>query len=193
MNAPSRWRKWPTLGPDAPTSHPWRLLLVSALGMTLGCTVSGPSLEPIELHTAEYSADAVQFRFDVHVREAWAWYIMLDTDQMTDASGHKTGLGEFGEEFRVRSYDQIADSVAVRPTSGPVDPSPGAGGWPLPVGFAHLDPSAAVSLTIPKAILADDGRLSYNIKLITRDGSALFYDKSGVTTPRPVPQEVSRK
>ena len=161
------------------------LLLAGAVTLPLGCAQEGPG-DPIILHAADYSADAVRFQFDIgRVSGPWTWYIKLDTDQVRDANGHKTGYGEFGEEFRIKATDQVGDSVAVRPTSGPVDPAPGAGGWPLPAGYARLDPSAAVSLTIPKAILADDGLLSYEIWLVDPNQTSGFYEvKSGNTTPQ---------
>jgi hypothetical protein len=166
-----------------------------ALAHVVGCElINTPGYDGIVLRSAEVASDTVHIAFIVDVpQEHWSWSVDLDTDQARDANGHKTGYGELGIEYRIDSRDRLADSVAIRPTSGPVDTSVGARGWPIPIGFARLDPSTTVSLRFPTALIADDGIASFRIS-VWEDGYFSAYltleDSTrartpGVTTPRP--------
>jgi len=162
--------------------------LLLALGT--GCElVNQPTYDGILVHTAEVVGDTVRVAFSVDVPQTeWNWSVDLDTDQALDASGKKTGYGDFGVEYVIDGRDQLGDSVAVRPTSGPVDTSRGARGWPIPVGYAKREPSKWISLRFPASMLADDGILAFQVTA-WEDGQFAFVDwnvdSTHVRTPGP--------
>jgi hypothetical protein len=162
--------------------------LVLALGT--GCElVNQPTYDGLVVRTAEVVGDTVRIAFSVDVPQSrWSWYVDLDTDQALDAGGKKTGYGAFGIEYVIDSRDELGDSVAVRPTSGPADTSAGARGWPLPVGYAKREPSKWISLRFPASMLADDGVLAFRVTAWEGGDFGFIEDKvdsTHVRTPAP--------
>jgi hypothetical protein len=100
-------------------------------------------------------------------------------------AGKKTGYGSFGLEFEIDSRDQLGDSVAIRPSSGPADTSRGARGWPVPVGFAKLEPSKWIALRFPASLLADDGILTFRISAWEGGDFGFYEDLVDSTHVRP--------
>jgi len=164
-----------------------------ALVLPTACGLGNqPVFDGVLVRRAEAYGDSVRIEFTVDVGPAdWRWYVDLDTDQALDVTGKKTGYGDLGAEFEIDSRDKLADSVAVRPTSGPVDPSPGARGWPIPVGFAKMEPSKGISLRFPRSMLGDDGILVFQIVILgkTPSGVETFFgsaeDSTHVRPPGP--------
>ena len=149
-----------------------------ALTLITGCELANqPTFDGVLVHTAEVAGDTVRIGFSVDEPQGdhYKWYVDLDTDQALDASGKKTGYGEFGLEFEIDSRDQLGDSVAIRPTSGPIDTSGGARGWPIPVGYAKREPSKWITLRFPASLLGDDGILAFNV-VAWDDGQFGFFD-----------------
>ena len=163
-----------------------------ALALTTGCDLANqPTYDGIVVRTAEVAGDTVRIAFSVDVPQThWKWDVDLDTDQALDGSGKKTGYGEFGLEFSIDSRDQLGDSVAVRPTSGPVDPSPGARGWPIPIGYARLEPSKWIALRFPASMLADDGILAFHLTAWETGDFGFVEDKVDSTHVRPAAPHV---
>jgi hypothetical protein len=158
-----------------------------ALAFTPGCgLVNDPTYDGIVVHTADVVGDTVRIGFSVDDPQGsdYNWYVDLDTDQAFDANGKKTGYGSFGFEFEIDSRDEVADSVAIRPTSGPIDTSRGARGWPIPVGHAKREPSKWITLQFPASLLADDGILAFHV-VAWWNGDAFFDDHVDSTHVRP--------
>ena len=160
--------------------------LTLALTLTTACGLGNQAeFDGVLVRRAEAYGDSVRIEFTVdEPLPEWRWYVDLDTDQALDATGKKTGYGDLGAEFEIDSRDRLADSVAVRPTSGPVDPSPGARGWPIPVGFAKMEPSKGISLRFPASMLRDDGILVFEIVIIAKTPSGVeeFIDSAEDST-----------
>src|ERR1041385_1107461 len=170
----------------APTAAAFAMVAL-ALALGTGCDLANqPTYDGIVVHDAEVFGDTVRIAFSVDEPQThWSWYVDLDTDQALDASGKKTGYGSFGLEFEIDSRDQLGDSVAIRPSSGPADTSRGARGWPVPVGVAKLEPSKWIALRFPASLLADDGILTFRISAWEGGDFGFYADLVDSTHVRP--------